>query len=93
MAENKPVKVLISEPFSKVEGLQIITSSGGVQKQSDVYVRNSTLFVSAKGGFVTLYANKSTSVPSVLWQSFIYSDEKIPKMAAGSLNHLKLVEV
>lgn len=91
MSKRKSSIPTNSTPFKKVENLQIIVSVSGVQKQVDVYERESTLYANAKGGYVTIYADKGTSVPSLLWKCFVYPDVKLPDMQVSSMNFLQLV--
>jgi len=80
-----------TKPFSKVDSLQVIIMSGGVQKQVDVYERESTMYANAKGGFVTLYSGGTTSVPSLLWKAFIYPETELPEMEVSPIGFLQLV--
>lgn len=51
--------------FQKVEGDAAILSANGVYKQVDIYLRNGLVFAAYGGGFVKLFADGSTSKPTL----------------------------
>ena len=90
MTKDNKVHAAYCNPFTQVEGLQIITTKGGVQKQLHVFVRDDQLYVGIGGGYVTLYADGGTTVPALRWKGFISEDGNAPTMCKSALNHLML---
>jgi hypothetical protein len=66
--------------FQKVEDCQTILFSGGVYRQTDVYVRQvkdeQNLYAKYGGGYVRLLSANGTSHPKITWQ---YIEEPIGK--------------
>ena len=55
------------ERFHIVNDAAVILRSRGVYKQAKVYLRGTAVYAGAAGGFVRLYANGGTGVPSITW--------------------------
>jgi len=84
------LKNLYVNPFKKVEGLQVVIYKQGVQKQTDVYVRDSILYANISGGYVTLYADKGSSVPSINWKGLINTQGETMQFTRSATNFLQL---
>lgn len=58
--------------FQKVEGENAIVVHDGVYRQCDVYERNGSLFAKVDTGFISLYANGSTSQTKTRLETLAY---------------------
>lgn len=56
------------ERFHIIPDADVIIVSKSVFKQAKVYHRGDALYVGTAGGFVRLYANGSTGIPSLRWE-------------------------
>ena len=56
------------ERFHVIEEAAVILRARGVYKQAKVYRRGDGLYAGALGGFVQLYAQGGTAVPSLSWE-------------------------
>lgn len=54
--------------FHIIDDAAVILRSRGVYRQAKVFVRGDGLFAGHGGGFVRLYTNGGTSVPTLSWE-------------------------
>jgi hypothetical protein len=76
----------VSGAFQILEGEHAVIREGGVYKEVDIAVRNNgELYVKAKGGFIRLYADGSTSVGSKCTVDTLAIDAEFHKDSFGKL--------
>lgn len=77
------------ERFHVVEDAAVILRSRGVYKQAKVYLRGSAVYAGAAGGFVRLYRDGGTGVPSLSWDDIDMgsADDALLTDALGKLSY------
>jgi len=56
------------QPFAKIEHGLVITFNKGIYRQVALYERNGNLFAQHGSGFVKLYPEGRTGIPSMAWK-------------------------
>lgn len=74
--------------FTIIEDQVILRSTRGVYKQAKLATRGEFLYAATAGGFVMLYANGTTSSPTLRWEEI----EGIENYRSGRLGRLVTLE-
>lgn len=56
------------EGFSQVPEAFVVTLEKGIYRQTELYEKEGKLFAKQKGGYIVLFNDGKTSVPSVKWE-------------------------
>ena len=76
--------------FHVVEDAAVIVRSKGVYKQVKVYVRGGAVYAGLSGGFVRLYKNGDTGIPTISWDNIKILNYTAPQMTADAHGKLSL---